>query len=96
MCTGITVTKRYVPRSRQTNKTGSKIDTHTVVTMLHRQCFKEGRGISKKTVFLKMEWRNTTLVLGDFLWCQRSVQYLLACYEEKKLTDTLSAPATLN
>ena len=38
-----------------------------------------------------------TLVSGDYLWCRRSVQYFLACYEKKmeKSTDTLAAPATL-
>ena len=36
-----------------------------------------------------------TLLLGDFLWCQRLVQYILACYDEKKSTDILAAPAIL-
>ena len=38
-----------------------------------------------------------TLMPGDFLWCRRLVQYILACYEEKikKSTAMLAAPATL-
>ena len=35
-----------------------------------------------------------TLVPGEFLWCQRLVQYIVACYEKKSI-DTLAAPATL-
>ena len=33
MCTGITVTRQYVPCPRRTNKAGSKIEVHMVVTM---------------------------------------------------------------
>ena len=43
-----------------------------------------------------MDWRYLTLVPGDLLWCRRLVQYILACYEEKKKsTNTLATPATL-
>ena len=31
---------------------------------------------------------------GNYLWCRRSVQYLLACYEEKNQL-TLATPAIL-
>ena len=31
-----------------------------------------------------------TLVPGDYLWCQHSVQYFLACYEEKNEKATLN------
>ena len=39
-----------------------------------------------------------TLVLGDFLWFRRLVQYILTCYAKKKMiksTDMLAVPATL-
>ena len=51
MYTGITVTRRYVPHSRQTNKAGSKIDAHAVITMETSSTKKSG--ISKRTGFLK-------------------------------------------
>ena len=35
-----------------------------------------------------------TLVLGDYLWCQQSVQYFLVCYEGKNSSDASAAPAT--
>ena len=39
-----------------------------------------------------------TLVPGDYLWCRCSVQYFLACYEDKNLksADVLATPTTLN
>ena len=40
-----------------------------------------------------MDWRNTKLVLGDYLWCRLSFQYFLSS-SGKKATDML-APATL-
>ena len=50
MSTGITGTTRYVPRSLQTNKSGSKISTNAVVTTETLSAFLS-QGISKRTVF---------------------------------------------
>ena len=53
MCTGITVTRRYVPRSRRTNRAVSKIEAHAVVTMETSSAFLRSQGASKRTVFLQ-------------------------------------------
>ena len=34
-------------------------------------------GFLKGLVFKRMDWRNTTLVPGDYLWCRCSAQYFL-------------------
>ena len=80
MCTGIRVTGRYVPLSQQKNKTSSNIIAVAVVTMETLSAVLKNQGDFQKE-FFKMDWLNMTLVLGDYLWCQRSVQYFLACYE---------------
>ena len=53
MCTGITVTRRYVPHSRQTNKAGSKIDTLVVVTMEPLPVFLRSQGDFQKDCLFK-------------------------------------------
>ena len=53
MCTSITVTRRCVPLSRRTNIAGSNIVAHTDVTMETLSLFRELKGISKRTAFLK-------------------------------------------
>ena len=53
MCTSITVTRRCGPLSRRTNIAGSNIVAHAVVTMETLSLFRELKGISKMTVFLK-------------------------------------------
>ena len=55
MCTGITVTRRYVPRSRRTNKVGSKIGAHAVVTMETSSAFLRSRGFP--TGWIGKMWR---------------------------------------
>ena len=52
MCTGITVTRRYVPFSRRTNIAGLNIVALAVITMETSLAFLR---ISKRTVFLKDE-----------------------------------------
>ena len=58
MCTAITVTRRYVLCSRRMNKAGTKIDAHAVITMETSSAFLRSRGISKRTVFLRMELKD--------------------------------------
>ena len=53
MCTSITVTRRRVPLSRQTNIAGSNIAAHADVTMETLSLSQELKGISKRTAFLK-------------------------------------------
>ena len=53
MYTSITVTKRCGPLSRRTNIVGSNIVAHAVVTMETLSFFREPKGISKRTAFLK-------------------------------------------
>ena len=75
MCTGITVTKRYVPLSRRMNIAGFNIIVHAVVTM-ETSAFLRNQGDFQKYCFFKrMDWRNMTLVPGDYLWSQRNVQF---------------------
>ena len=50
MCTSITVTRRCVLLSWQTNIAGSKIIAHADITMETLSLF---QGISKRTAFLK-------------------------------------------
>ena len=52
MCPGITLIRRYVPRSWQSNKAGSKIEAHAVVTMETLSAFLS-RGDFEKDCFLK-------------------------------------------
>ena len=52
MRTGITVTKRCGLLSRRTNIAGSNIVAHVVVAM-EMSLFRELKGISKRTAFLK-------------------------------------------
>ena len=52
MCTGITVTMRYVPRSRRINIAGLKLDAHTVITMETSSVFLRSQGFPK-ALFLK-------------------------------------------
>ena len=40
----------------------------------------KSRGFPKE-LFLRMDWRDMTLVTGDLLWCGRLVQNILAFYE---------------
>ena len=44
--------------------------------------FLRNRGISKRTGFLKEGLAKYNLMLRDYLYCRRSVQYVPACYEE--------------
>ena len=53
MCTSITVTRRCGPLSRRTDIAGSNIVVHEVVTMETLSLFRELKGISKRTAFLK-------------------------------------------
>ena len=54
MCTGITVTRQYIPLSwRIMNKAGSNIVALAVVTMETLPAFLRNQGISKRTVFFK-------------------------------------------
>ena len=53
MCTSITVTRRCGPLSRRTNIAGSNIVAHAVVTMETLSLFRELKGISNRTAFLK-------------------------------------------
>ena len=53
MYTGITVTRRYVPRSQQTNKAGSKIDADAFITMETSSAFLRSWGFAKGLFFLK-------------------------------------------
>ena len=53
MCTGITVTKQYVPCSWRTNKAVSKIDAHVVVTMETSSAFLRSQEDFQKDYFLK-------------------------------------------
>ena len=85
MCTGITIT-RYVPLSQRTNIAGSNIVALAVVTMEILSAVLRNQGNFQKDCFFKgLDCRNMTLVPGDYLWCRRSVQYFLTCYEEKNL-----------
>ena len=51
MC--ITVTRRCGPLSRRTNIAGSNFVVHAVVTMETLSLFRQLKGISKRTAFLK-------------------------------------------
>ena len=53
MCTSITVTRRSGPLSQQTNIVGSNIVAHAIITMETLSHFRELKGISKRTAFLK-------------------------------------------
>ena len=53
MCTSITVTRQCGSLSRQMNIAGSNIVVHAVVTMEILSLFRELKGISKRTAFLK-------------------------------------------
>ena len=53
MCTGITVTRQYVPCSRQTNKAGSKIEAHAVITMETSAAFPRSQEDFQKDCFFK-------------------------------------------
>ena len=53
MCTSITVTRRCGPLSQRTNIAGLYIVAHVVVTMETLSLFRELKGISKRTAFLK-------------------------------------------
>ena len=53
MCTSITVARRFGPLSRRTNIAGSNTVAHAVVTMETLSLFRELKGISKRTAFLK-------------------------------------------
>ena len=53
MCTSITVARRCGPLSRRMNIAGSNIVAHAVVTMATLSHFRELKGISKRTAFLK-------------------------------------------
>ena len=53
MCTSITVTRRCGPLSHRTNIAGSNIVAHAVVTMETLSHFRELKGISERTAFLK-------------------------------------------
>ena len=53
MCTSFTVTRRCGPLSRRMNIPGSNIVAHAVVTMETLLLFRELKGISKRTTFLK-------------------------------------------
>ena len=66
MCTGITVTRRYVLLSWRTNIAGSNIIVLVVATMETSSAFLRNRGISKRAVFLRMDWQNMTLASGDY------------------------------
>ena len=79
MCTGITVTRRYVPSSQRTNKTGSKIEAHAGVTMETLSAFPRSQGDFQKDCFFKDGLAKYDVMPGDYLWCRRSVQYFLAC-----------------
>ena len=81
MCTGITVTRRYVPLSRRTNIAGSNIVAHSVVTMETSSKVLRNQGDFQKNCFLRMDWRDMTLVTGDLLWCRRLVQNILAFFD---------------
>ena len=75
MCTCITVARRCVPLSWRTNIAGSNIVVHAVFTMETLSLFRELKGISKRTMFLK----DGLAKYDDFLWCRRLVQYVLVC-----------------
>ena len=83
MCTSIIVTIQCGLLSRRTNLAGSNIIAHAVVTMETLSLFRELEGIFKRTAFLKDGLAKYDVSAGCFLWCQRLVQYILACYEEK-------------
>ena len=51
MCTGITVTRRYVPHSRRANIAGSKIEAHVLVTMETSSAFLRSRGFPNGLFF---------------------------------------------
>ena len=53
MYTSITVTRRCDSLSRRTNIAGSNIVAHADVTMETVSLFRELKGISKRTAFLK-------------------------------------------
>ena len=53
MCTGITVTRRYVPLSWRTNIAISNIVAHAVVTMDTLSAFLRNQGDFQKDCFLK-------------------------------------------
>ena len=53
MCTSVTVTIRCGLLSRRTNIAGSNIVVHVTVTTETLSLFREFKGISKRTAFLK-------------------------------------------
>ena len=53
MCTSITLTRRCCPLSWQMNIAGSNIVAFAVVTMEILLFFREPKGISERTAFLK-------------------------------------------
>ena len=53
MYTSITVTRRCGPLSRRINIAGSNIAVHAVVTTETLSFFRELKGISQRTAFLK-------------------------------------------
>ena len=53
MCTGVTVTRRYLPPSRRTNIAGSNTIAHAVVTMEKAIAVLRIQGDFQKNCFLK-------------------------------------------